>query len=102
MGTVGGLLVLLMVATAGCDDPEDAPGSPSVLGTYHLQRRNPTTSNPYAVHIRRTLPCELYFSEFGSKYNEHFLEWTPDGTHLIFNNGTDIWLVDAEGVPPGL
>ena len=33
----------------------------------------------------------------GSVYQDSFLEWTPDGSHLIFRAGTTIGVVDAIG-----
>ena len=53
--------------------------------------------------------CGPFFSEFGLGYQEHFLEWTPDGTQIIFNytreGRPDInrhfraaaWAVDSQG-----
>lgn len=44
-------------------------------------------------------PCEHHDGPpaYGSFYPVHFLHWTLDGAHLIFNIDDSIYVVDAEG-----
>ena len=44
-------------------------------------------------------PCEYSHGPplYGGFYPDHFLHWTPDGAHLIFDFNDSIYVVDAEG-----
>ena len=60
---------------------------------------------PYPTFVRRLvvngpLPCRLGGRSFRDDHNEDYLEWTPDGAHLIFNHAIDptLWMVDSEGI----
>lgn len=49
-----------------------------------------------ALH-QEEYPCGPSQGHRGYFLPEHFLHWTPDGAHLVFNRGDSVYFVDAEG-----
>ena len=74
------------------------PSRPSTVGPVAQSTPAPsptmTVSVPTPVFGYPDLPCGPYMSAF---VNRHFLYWTPEGEYLIFDDGTTISTVDAEG-----
>ena len=55
------------------------------------------TAEPSPVVVG-SLPCEADYTRSGSVYH-FFLHWTPDGSRLIFNSGSEIFSVSPDGGP---
>ena len=107
-----GLLAVLALGLAACEQQSDGMRSAAVGATSTpLVEPSPTLDEiiingegGYACGPRGTV-----FPNLGAE--RHFLAWTPDGTHLIFNfvsvdgrgldespyDNTAFWLVDAAG-----
>ena len=76
--------------------PTHAKPEPSPSATPSWPNPTPT---PGIVHYN--FPCGPYFGT-PQEFQEHFVEWTPDGQHIVFNRTSTsrdrtIWIVDAEG-----
>ena len=44
-----------------------------------------------------TDPCGNFNPSFSYEDEDHFLHWTPDGSHLVFDIDDTIWTLDIEG-----
>ncbi len=49
------------------------------------------------VVVDADYPCGPFMYRDGLFLNDHVIAWTPDGSQLLFNYGTLIWVVDAQG-----
>ena len=91
---IGGLSVLLALVAAGCDNagpnatPSTSPPS-TVTATPTM-----TTSG---LHIEAYYPCGPTLEPYNGGFQEPFVQWTPDGSRLMFDYGETIWAVDSEG-----
>ena len=73
--------VLMLLAAHGCGQSEPPPWSPSMSTNGH-----PVDPCGYVrTHI-----------EYGDDLYEHFLHWTPDVSHLVFDIDDTIWTLDLE------
>ena len=55
-----------------------------------------TTVTESVVIDHPQYPCGPYWWA-EQTYHERFLQWTPDGTHIVFLYGTNLFVVDTEG-----
>ena len=55
-----------------------------------------------SYRIEPVHPCEPYTFEYQGELHKYFLDWTPDGSQLIFAHGKTIQAIDAEGTRPQL
>ena len=58
--------------------------------------------SPYVGLLESAYPCALGVFRFEGDLHEHFLEWTPDGSSLVFAHGTTIQTIYADGSRPQL
>ena len=59
----------------------------------------PTTTPDYGETDGESSVTEASSSSFypNEDFSRYFLYWTPDGSHLVFNFGNSIYLLEAEG-----
>ena len=82
-------MVLLMAAA--CDDPQPIATSEP---TNRFVPLGPTpTPEPNGI----AHPCGPFYPPNLMTKPEHFIDWTPDGSRLIFDDGTAVMVVDADG-----
>ena len=55
-----------------------------------------------AFSIEPAFPCGVLFWSYSYDFHEHFLDWTSDGSQIIFPHGKTIRAIDAEGTRPRL
>ncbi len=41
--------------------------------------------------------CSVHSRNYSAFYPHHFLHWTPDSSHLVFDNQSAVYAVDAQG-----
>ena len=93
------LAIVVCLGLTACAQ-ELGEGSAQVAQTSPKPSPQPTVSPTPAPRTRPTVPCgpptgeELY--EF-SPFSDTFLEWTPDGSQLMFSYNTEVWFVDVAG-----
>ena len=73
--------MLMALVACGCGQSEPPPWSPSMSIDGHADD-----------------PCGYVRShiEYGDDLYEHFLHWTPDVSHLVFDIDDTIWTLDLE------
>ena len=78
---VGGLaaVVLMLLVAHGCG--QDAPWQDQ--SQFESDIGNPCGYDPIT-------------SDYGEDLYEHFLHWTPDGSHLVFDVDATIWTLNVE------
>lgn len=92
---------------AGCQPgptatPSDGPGEATrAAATVSKRTQTPT---PQIVLIETYVnneadpPCSPLFSgPYQREHHQHFIQWTPDSSQLIFSYQENIWTVDREG-----
>ncbi len=93
------LAIVVCLGMTACAQ-ELGEGSVQVAQTTPKPSPQPTVSPTPAPRTEPTVSCgppsgeELY--EF-SPFSDIFLEWTPDGSQLMFSYSTDVWFVDVAG-----
>ncbi len=116
--SLGILALSLALGVSGCqDDPVSSPGfqkspKPTVNGRSAgsgmdnmLQTPTPSprvmttpTSSPRVITIPEAFdPCGPSLKRYSGELHEHFLHWTRDGAHLVFDLDDTIWTLDIEG-----
>ena len=73
--------MLMALVACGCGQSEPPPWSPSMSTNGHP----PDPCGYVRLHI-----------EYGDDLYEHFLHWTPDVSHLVFDIDDTIWTLDLE------
>ena len=94
------LLVLLLAVAFGCRE-EDAPPAPTTtVPTIAASTPAPTpTPTPFYGEIESNGgeaygPCER--GHMPQERHQHFLQWTPDGAQMVFDEGNTVWTLDIE------
>lgn len=93
------LAVVVCLGMTACAQ-ELADGSVQVSQVTPEPSPQPTASPTPAPRREPTIPCGPASGEEGdwfSPFSDLFLEWTPDGSQLMFSYTTDIWFVDIAG-----
>lgn len=86
---LGVVLLVLVVGTLGYGDTLYEPGASDgsiAEGTSYIH-----------VDIFAEDPCRVYLKPLFQGPFAHFVQWSPDGSFLIFNHRKAIWMVDAAG-----
>ena len=93
------LAIVVCLGMTACAQ-ELGEGSVQVAQTTPKPSPQPTVSPTPAPRTEPTVSCgppsgeELY--EF-SPFSDIFLEWTPDGSKLMFSHGSAIMIIDSDG-----
>ena len=65
------------------------------VGPTHVQPETPTS---YTIQTEEVdLACGPYFLPPESGFQRHFLQWSQDGSRLIFDFDEAVWVLDVEG-----
>ncbi len=60
--------------------------------------RNPTLGpREETIIVHSPYPCGPVGPYYDGGHLDHFLHWTPDGSHLVFDFDEHVWAVDREG-----
>ena len=96
--------LVLLLAVSGCVE-EDAPPAPTTTASTPVPTATPAMAavespSPDAP-LRAVSPGDIKYGpcEHGHappERHQHFLHWTPDGTHLVFDEGNTVWTLDIE------
>ena len=96
--------LVLLLAVSGCVE-EDAPPAPTTTASTPVPTATPAMAavespSPDAP-LRAVSPGDIKYGpcEHGHappERHRHFLHWTPDGTHLVFDEGNIVWALDIE------
>ena len=95
------VVVLLPLVAYGCGEGGQSPDSSETeLRPWQdpLAGEGPNYTASTSGHPR--MPCRPDWwgdENYGPDLYEHFIHWSPDGSHLVFDADNTIWTLDADG-----
>ena len=95
------VVVLLPLVAYGCGEGGQSPDSSETeLRPWQdpLAGEGPNYTASTSGHPR--MPCRPDWwgdENYGPDLYEHFIHWSPDGSHLVFDADNTIWTLDVDG-----
>ena len=92
------VVVLLPVAAYGCGEGGQSPGSSET--ELRPPWRDPLAGQAHnSVLTHGPEPCrpDREDEDYGPDLYEHFIHWSPDGSHLVFDVDNTIWTLGVDG-----
>ena len=85
------------------DTPTPSTPEDSATTTSSLWEQVPNYEDFLDYTYETSMPCKTdSLAYFDGGLGEHFLDWSPDGSKLIFGHGTTIQTIDKDGLQPQL
>ena len=92
------VVVLLPLAAYGCGG--QSPDSSEIESRPWREPIFVGNTNFVGLFLHAREPCISHRDDedYGPHLYEHFIHWSPDGSHLVFDVDNTIWTLDVEGV----